>query len=109
IVSAYDRLISEGYLESRQPVGTFVASSIVGDGPASPLAATHKPGTTVSAKRRARLIFQGRPHAIVSPYPVPVPLDFWVGRPDARLFPIKDWMQIMRRKLRDMQIGNSGY
>lgn len=115
VVLAYDRLIAEGYLESRQPVGTFVSSKFVHNeicshtveamgsvgGPAGP--------HTLSPKRRAPMYFRGKAQVIVSPHRSPVPYDFWVGRPDSRLFPIKDWMQIMRRKLRDMQKGNSSY
>src|SRR3546814_462439 len=109
VVLAYERLTEEGYLEMRQPVGTFVSSDLIPDtlaAPLPPVADEHHPA---GVRRRARLFFRGRPHVVVSPYDKPVAFDFWVGRPDARLFPLKDWEQIMRRELRDMQRGNSGY
>ncbi len=115
VVLTYDRLIAGGYLESHHPVGTFVASDFVPDDVCSPapdaLIQTGKNNGKLlkSPPKRAPVHFKGKPHVVVSPYKTEVPYDFLVGRPDARLFPIKDWMQNMRRKLRDMQEGNSVY
>ena len=115
IVSVYDRLIAEGYLESHPPVGTFVAVSFMQDN------ACHRQGsmrTSLSGRddvpagapsRRAAMHFKGRRHKVISPGRGAMAYDFWIGRPDARLFPIQDWMRNMRRKLRDMQHGNAAY
>lgn len=137
IVQAYDALIAEGYLESRQPVGTFVASHILLELHGTPrhaaARATHTaqfqrsaasldPHRTRAHATRSRLVsqpaktrtprrlkFQGQAHIIVPAHDPAPAYDFWVGRPDSRLFPIKEWMRLMRSKLRDMQIGNSAY
>lgn len=115
VVLTYERLVAEGYLESQQPVGTFVASGFVHDDNHPPPVPGQEPGEAADAVpqappvRRAPLHFSGKLHTVVSPYRQPVPYDFWVGWPDARLFPIKEWMTHMRRKLRDMQEGNARY
>lgn len=109
VVLAYEQLVAEGYLEVRPPVGTFVASNLLLDCLDAPLSAPRRPSGGESGKADARLRFKGRAHIVVSPYEKPVQFDFWVGRPDARLFPILEWVKIMRRRLRYLQDGNSGY
>ena len=36
-------------------------------------------------------------HHVVNPYKQAVPLDFWVGRPDARLFPYRIWQALLTK------------
>ncbi|WP_269496844.1 MocR-like pyridoxine biosynthesis transcription factor PdxR [Castellaniella sp. S9] len=106
VVQAYELLVAEGYLDMRPPVGTFVA----------PLPATARPVSDVPpaplpdvAASCCSLRYKGEPHIVVSPYDTPVAFDFWVGRPDARLFPILNWAKSMKQRLRYLQDGNSGY
>lgn len=99
VVLAYDSLQSEGYVETRQPTGTYVSSDITFDSPSHPMAQTtngHHPGTE---KRRARLVFNGSSHTVVSPHDNPLAYDFGIGRPDARLFPAKAWQRLVNRTL----------
>jgi len=108
IVLAYERLTGEGYLEPRKPVGAFVSAKVLADAPPP---AAHTGIEDVAAKgdqRNKRLIFSGESHHVISPYEQPVSYDFWVGRPDARLFPIKVWQQISRQ-MQDVHDGNSAY
>src|SRR3546814_14636643 len=90
----------------RQPVGTFVSSDLIPDTLAAPLPPVADEHDPAGVRRRARLFFRGRPHVVVSPYDKPVAFDFWVGRHDARLFPLKDWEPLMRSELRGMAAGN---
>lgn len=109
VVLAYEQLVAEGYLEMRPPLGTFVSSALLPDCLDTPLPVRSAPQEAVVKKESPRLRFKGQPHIVVSPYEKPAQFDFWVGRPDARLFPILDWVKNMRRRLRYLQEGNSGY
>lgn len=109
VVLAYEQLVAEGYLEVRPPVGTFVSSDLLPDCLDTPLPVLLTSSGAMIAEPCARLQFKGQPHIVVSPYKKPAQFDFWVGRPDARLFPILEWVKIMRRRLRYLQDGNSGY
>lgn len=108
VVLAYERLVGEGYLEMRQPIGTFVSRHIIFDGPV-PTAPVINEQDPAASHRRARLVFRGEPHAVIPPYEKPVPYDFWVGPPDARLFPANAWRQLVKRRLRTLADGISSY
>lgn len=109
VVLAYERLECEGYLQVRKPTGTFVSTSVVFDSPSVPEALPTEEQETAALKLRARLVFRGEPHVVVSPHAEPVPYDFWVGRPDARLFPAKTWKRLINNSQRRMQTGISRY
>lgn len=108
VVLAYERLECEGYLEVRKPTGTFVSSNIILDSP-EPIVAPGDDCAQAPAHFRRRLVFRGRPHVVVSPYDQSVPYDFWVGRPDARLFPTRTWQRLVNNSRREMQAGISSY
>lgn len=108
VVLVYDLLVSEGYLEMRQPVGTFVADNLVHDGPMQAEASAVE-DSAAAKRRRARLVFRGDSHVVVSPYAEPVPYDFWVGRADARLLSLKGWQKLVNRKLNQVRGGFSSY
>ena len=40
-----------------------------------------------------------QPHHVARPHAGQVGLDFWVGRPDARLFPLRSWGMLLARAL----------
>jgi GntR family transcriptional regulator/MocR family aminotransferase len=102
VVGAYQRLTAEGFLEMREPIGTFVADRVRPDGPsrAHPHA-TLDEGAMSSVLRSQRLQFRSKAHLVVNPYEHAVALDFWVGRPDARLFPLRLWQSLLARMLRE--------
>lgn len=85
VVSAYDLLLSEGYIEARGRAGTYVASM-------------HRepPGRTRAP--RARPAVAATPEAAV-----PVRFDFRVGEPDQSLFPFDTWRRLSARALREFQ------
>src|SRR5699024_10170699 len=108
VVLVNEHLVSEGYLEMRQCVGTFVAQNLLHDGPVQIQPPT--PEERVAAKRRrAGLQFRGDAHVVVAPYPDPVRYDFWVGRPDPCTLPFRIWQQLINRRLYQQRSGISGY
>jgi GntR family transcriptional regulator/MocR family aminotransferase len=92
VLLAYERLIAEGYLETRPAVGTFVCKVLPDQMPPPPVN-----GKRVSALPQVELhppIFQGR-------MPEPrarhkVSIDFWEG-PDFRIFPVKTWQRLSQQ------------
>lgn len=102
VIGAFQRLIAEGLLEAREPIGTFVARRVWPEGPraAVPIGEPWAPHESPLAPCRAPLQFRAQPHHVVNPYTESVPLDFWVGRPDARLFPSRAWQSLLTRTLR---------
>ncbi|NUS85070.1 MAG: PLP-dependent aminotransferase family protein [Streptomyces sp.] len=89
---AYDRLASEGYLESRVGAGTFVRA--VGRTPG---------GASTRSALKPRAVWDG----VVTPWLGPidaeltsVAYDLRVGLPDARLFPYQTWRRLVARELR---------
>lgn len=108
VVHAYEKLVGEGYLEMRKPVGAFVSTKAVVGSPMPAVELTAEDSEAFAAHRRERLVFRGESHFVISPYDRPVLYDFWVGRPDARVFPAKIWQQISRQ-LHETHVGNSAY
>jgi len=98
---AYERLEAEGYLESRQSVGTFVSHNI----PETALYAATQTSASVQerAVRRAakcRLMTTPlRSQVLVNPCRRKLVADFWVGRPDPNSFPRKVWSRLIVRCL----------
>jgi GntR family transcriptional regulator/MocR family aminotransferase len=101
VTVAYDRLVGEGFLESRPGAGTFVTSV--------PLAAsTERPG------RRAR-------RGAVRPVPLwlhpDVPArprsrllhDLGIGLPDPDLFPLAVWRRLVAQQLRRSRLAEATY
>lgn len=108
VVLAYDRLAAEGYIEMRQPIGVFVSHDVIFDGPLLP---TNEPaeGQAGETCRGARVIFRGEAHRIARPRDESIISDFWVGRPDARLFPKRLWEQLLHSQLDQNGFGINGY
>ncbi len=111
VIQAYERLEAEGYLDMRPPRGTFVSACPACSTRDAHAAAPAAADATLDAAPtpEPRLRYRGQRHIVISPYPEPARFDFWVGRPDARLFPILDWARNMKRRLRYLQDGSSGY
>lgn len=109
VVLAYERLTAEGFIEMRPPHGTFVC-------PYAPVLAVpparDAPAERASAQRaveRAPIRFAGSMHALNSPHAGRLEFDFWVGRPDARLFPAQAWRKLVEQSLASMQHGDGSY
>ncbi|MFI6856729.1 PLP-dependent aminotransferase family protein [Streptomyces sp. NPDC050416] len=102
---AYERLVAEGYADSRVGSGTYVRTT----GLPTPGAATAT-GTTASGLR-PRSVWAG-----LFPWagpeftePTTAAHDFRIGLPDARLFPYDTWRPLIARELRLSADGALGY
>lgn len=87
-VNAYDRLVSEGYLEPVSRSGVFVSSSI-----------TLSPHSTWPVRPREA---RGRAPAAApaAPTPLSAPAPFRPSQPDVSLFPLLVWNRMRARALR---------
>jgi GntR family transcriptional regulator/MocR family aminotransferase len=95
----YERLMAEGYIESRKTRGTFVSLQIPED---VLYTATHGEARSVSRKvRRPSKVMQRefRAQMLVNPHRRKLTADFWVGRPDPNSFPRKAWATLVHRRL----------
>ncbi|WP_434630523.1 PLP-dependent aminotransferase family protein [Chromobacterium sp. CV08] len=90
VLSAYDQLAAEGYLESRHGSGTYVCDAFADD-PA------HSPRTDAPARR---LSLRGRRLAEASRLPAGRLGAFVPGQPELTLFPHKQWQQCLNRRQR---------
>lgn len=104
VTIAYDKLFSEGYLEIRPNIGTFVAQdlpdralALVGDLRSLPSAPASAPSETV-LDRIAETDFPVQ--SIERPAGRQLETDFWVGRVDPAGFPMAEWRRIVDLKLR---------
>lgn len=100
VMGAYARLVAEGLIEAREPAGTFVAERTAQEGPSVlPLAPSHF-CSTGPRRRGAHPGLRMQAHQVLPPHASELPFDFWVGRPDARLFPMRVWQSLLVRMLR---------
>ncbi len=107
VVLVYDRLLAEGYIETRRSVGTFVSNFM----PEKKLYLDQSSRQTVTTFRtehtadRYRIpshhsvAFTGRTQTIINPHQQQLEIDFWAGRPGESSFPTKTWRRIINRKL----------
>jgi len=100
VLLTYDRLMAEGYLETRPAAGTFVNSELPDD--AIHILKQPAPAERGSAQQGnpVRLAFKGRAQTVVNPDRGRVSIDFWVGRPDRSQFPSNFWRRSMLQHLR---------
>lgn len=102
-MQAYERLIAEGYIQTRPYVGTFVSAEI----PENTFCASARglEGNGADAKSAVSDIGISprlsalRAHGIVNPHADRLVADFWVGRPAPDAFPLKAWSHLIRRRL----------
>ncbi|MBI4988757.1 MAG: PLP-dependent aminotransferase family protein [Rhodocyclales bacterium] len=97
VLLAYDRLAAEGYLQTREAIGTYVSFELPEDcltAKRLPLAAGA--GAQDFSARRP-IAFEGRAQAVVNQRRLAY--DFWLGRPDPHSFPIKAWRRLINRML----------
>lgn len=99
---AYDRLITEGYARSRGTAGVFVCEILPEETlliSGVPQKRPIDPPQQVAAE--PMLCFAGSPGG-GNDRPA---IDFWVGRSDPALFPLKTWRRIFNRRL-NMGLGH---
>ena len=102
-VLAYERLIAEGYIRTKPYVGTFVSPDLPDTAflsSASSSAATTEPQFAAETVLPFEPVQELRTHRFADPDRRRLAADFWVGRPDARTFPLKAWSQHIKARLK---------
>lgn len=97
VLLAYERLLAEGYLQTRKAVGTFVSSEFPEDSLALINARSPEGKEQERQPTRKPIPFRGRAQAVVNQHRLA--FDFWVGRPDPHSFPTKTWRRLVNRTL----------
>jgi len=99
ITLALARLADEGYIETAKSLGTFVSRQI-------PEQALHAMRIDVEHEHQPVVPDHYRPHLqkirshnLVNVHRRRTMIDFWVGRPDARSFPLRTWTRLTNKRL----------
>lgn len=99
VVLAYERLIAEGYLQTRPAFGTFVNRDL----PEQALRSTREeaplPEPAGAPAVRQPPAVRARAQRVVNPNHHQLLIDFWVGRPDPHTFPTKTWRRLLLHHL----------
>ncbi|WP_051287518.1 PLP-dependent aminotransferase family protein [Paenibacillus taiwanensis] len=113
VLSAYDRLISEGYAEAAQGSHTRVARMLKLQQPSL----TEQVAQEVTLSEWAERVVQAEctvPNRL-SNLPAPKTIDLSVGGSSSHRFPVVDWQRCLRQAIREMdwqqpsaQLGNAG-
>ncbi len=121
VVLAYDRLLAEGYIESKRSIGTFVSDAIPNSGlkpyenETYSTQATNTPQTLDTSSDLEKFEAdthlsheinsiedkQDHPHPFMAnAYRAdPLIIDFKPGTPDVEAFPVRTWRRLLNRKL----------
>ena len=99
VLLVYERLIAEGYLVTEPAKGTFVSPHLPEDSLALSGADRLKSSPLIGGKHSRKIVFRGRPHKVFVPKEERPSIDFKVGRPDPRSFPIKIWRRLLQKNL----------
>lgn len=99
VTLTYARLADEGYVEAVGSTGTFVSREL----PERALQVLQAP----EEERRQEGppacnrpdLYEIRSHCLVNGHPRKLAIDFWVGRPDPRSFPLKTWARLIHNRL----------
>ncbi|HEU5145013.1 MAG TPA: PLP-dependent aminotransferase family protein [Dermatophilaceae bacterium] len=101
VTTAYDRLVAEGFLESRRGAGTFVRCAAPGVGSGRRRASPGVVGPVPPWQA------QGSPAPSPSPAAYELTFDLTVGVPDAGLFPLAVWRRLVAAELRLGRLGQA--
>jgi GntR family transcriptional regulator/MocR family aminotransferase len=97
VMAVYERLGAEGYVEARHGAGAFVSTTL----PESALRGLRREPVPIDARRDDYAgPFRGERPSVYRPRSAANRIDFRVGKPDARMFPIRAWRQIAALSLR---------
>ncbi|SLN76618.1 MocR-like pyridoxine biosynthesis transcription factor PdxR [Oceanibacterium hippocampi] len=102
VVLAYEQLRSEGYIESRPNVGTFVSATLPETAMAIATAAADDGDALANDNNDGLHPVTGgiRAQTVISPNRGRLEHDFWIGRVDAATFPANEWRRILDAKVR---------
>lgn len=123
VVLAYDRLLAEGYIESKRSIGTFVSDAIPDSGlkpqanetnvtdikSAKTEFKTHLPLTDAAKTviTTPQAMDTALPAQLDTSLKQPLSIDYRPGLPDVEAFPARTWRRLLNRKL--MQIDDHYY
>lgn len=103
VLSAYERLVAEGYLFSQETIGTFVNPSLPDESLVSNqnINGEKKIGSILNARacQKPATLFSGKPQNLFNPNRHKLDIDFWVGRPDADTFPTAVWRRLIVKSI----------
>ncbi len=97
VIAAYDRLLGEGYLETRPRSGIFVSQGL----PVTRDRTGHLPTST----RTRRLTAHRKSNASFSKVVLAAPTPFRPCQPDVNLFPLELWNRLRNRAIRKLGAG----
>ncbi len=111
IIFAYDKLLCEGYIESRANIGTFVSANL-------PDKSLH--ASSISLPRVNRIELQQSHQVrfeiqapvvqhVLPPFKQRMNSDFWIGRVEPKAFPTREWRSIIDAKIRHGSARISAY
>jgi GntR family transcriptional regulator / MocR family aminotransferase len=95
-VAAYDRLLSEGYLQARRGAGTFVSRARAALTPRASRTRSGKPPELSEVWRDPPPLFPGMRPRSATRYRY----NFSIGEPDVSLFPFSMWRRLVGRAAR---------
>lgn len=98
VILACARLADEGYIDMRGSVGTFVSSQVPDLSLCAEQHLTEAIGATATTPTPP-LPHSSRAQTLLNPHRRRLIADFWVGRPDARSFPINIWTKLIHGRL----------
>jgi GntR family transcriptional regulator/MocR family aminotransferase len=99
VMLTYEQLVIEGYLQTRRAVGTFVSFDLPEDTLRVSSCAPEPREEPERRTHRQPVRFSGQRHPVVNRNRHRLAIDFWVGRPDDRSFPMKTWRRLLTLKL----------
>lgn len=99
VALAYERLLAEGYIETRHGVGTFVNLQLPEAALRSRRQAVQPANASPVPPPRYAGPFRGQRPTLFVPGTQPLICDFRIGRPDPDSFPIKIWRRMAARFL----------
>jgi GntR family transcriptional regulator/MocR family aminotransferase len=113
VVNAYDQLLAEGYLVSRQGAGTFVAEHLPEDFLQSPPVRQQKSGAKTSPRqmllsRYGRSVLEERGTIFHYNRSTP-PIPFQHGLPAIDEFPFDVWIKLANKSYRTLERQRFGY
>jgi len=98
VILAYERLIAEGYLETKPASGTFVSTDLPEE--SMLLEARHLDyQRSITNLRRSPVVFQGTAHQVYDSQRQKLLIDFKLGRPEPDSFPVNNWRQLLVKEL----------
>ena len=98
VIRAYDTLIVEGYVEARPASGIFVSDSLPGT-PVGAAASTPEPARAGVLSHMPLPPLPLRVQNVVDQRRNRLSFDFFPGRPNAALFPLKTWRRLLQSNL----------